>query len=345
MLSSMSSNAILAKARTMCGRRLTDKDYEDLLACKTVPEVANYLKNETVYSEILSGLNENDVHRGQLETLLRKKIFYEKVSLARFDMNSEKFLSVFFINRMEIEQIMRCISLLNIGRASEYAYEMPVFFEKHTNLNLKSFSEVTNLSELCDVLSNTKYAKIIRPFIPQGDEQLDVPKIETALYTYNFNSLFESINKNTRGKEKKELLALINAFIDFRNFVRISRLKMSYHTSEDYTRSMLLPYGRLSKAQINSLLECESSNELMNNLKATYIGKSLNKAEYNTQSQMITALNSIYCKKNIRLSVNASVVMLSYVMLSEIELSNIINLIEGTRYGFSEEEKSRLLVR
>ncbi len=148
MLSSMSSNAILAKARTMYGRRLTDKDYEDLLACKTVPEVANYLKNETVYSEILSGLNENDVHRGQLETLLRKKIFYEKVSLARFDMNSEKFLSVFFINRMEIEQIMRCISLLNIGRASEYAYEMPVFFEKHTNLNLKSFSEVTNLSEL-----------------------------------------------------------------------------------------------------------------------------------------------------------------------------------------------------
>ena len=157
--------------------------------------------------------------------------------------------------------------------------------------------------------------------------------------------MFESINKNTRGKEKKELLALLNAFIDFRNFVRISRLKMSYHTSEDYTRSMLLPYGRLSKAQINSLLECESSNELMNNLKATYIGKSLNKAEYNTQSQMITALNSIYCKKNIRLPVNASVVMLSYVMLSEIELSNIINLIEGTRYGFSEEEKSRLLVR
>lgn len=90
MLSSMSSNAILAKARTMYGRRLTDKDYEDLLACKTVPEVATYLKNETVYSEILSGLNENDVHRGQLETLLRKKIFYEKVSLAKFDMTFRK---------------------------------------------------------------------------------------------------------------------------------------------------------------------------------------------------------------------------------------------------------------
>lgn len=56
MLSSMSSNAILAKARTMYGRRLTDKDYEDLLACKTVPEVANYLKNETVYSKFFQVL-------------------------------------------------------------------------------------------------------------------------------------------------------------------------------------------------------------------------------------------------------------------------------------------------
>lgn len=345
MLSSMSSNAILAKARTMYGRRLTDKDYEDLLACKTVPEVAAYLKNETVYSEILSGLNENDVHRGQLETLLKKKIFYEKVSLARFDMNSEKFLSIYFINRMEIEQIMRCISLLNIGKAFEYAYELPVFLEKHTSLNLKAFSGVTSLSELCDILGNTKYARIIRQFIPQSGKQLDVPKIETALYSYVFDLLFESINKNTKGKEKKELTALINALIDFRNFVRISRLKISYHTSKEYTKSMLLPYGRFSKAQIDSLLECENSKELMNNLKASYVGKSLSKAEYNTQSQMITALNSIYCKKNIRLSVNASVVMLSYVTLSEIELSNIINLIEGTRYGLSEEEKSRLLVR
>ena len=35
----------------------------------------------------------------------------------------------------------------------------------------------------------------------------------------------------------------------------------------DGDTKVLLPYGRLSKAQINSLLECESSNELMNNLK------------------------------------------------------------------------------
>ena len=40
MLSSFSSNAILAKARAMYGRRLKTEDYRALLACKTVGEVA-----------------------------------------------------------------------------------------------------------------------------------------------------------------------------------------------------------------------------------------------------------------------------------------------------------------
>lgn len=345
MLSSMSSNAILAKARTMYGRRLTDKDYEDLLACKTVAEVAAHLKNQTVYSEILSGLNENDVHRGQLETLLRKKIFYERASLARFDMNSEQFLTRFFINRLEIEQIMRCISLMNIGRASEYAYELPVFFEKYTKLNLKAFSGVTNLEELCDVISNTKYSKIIREFIPDAGERLDIPKIETSLYIYNYGQLFDSINKHTKGSEKKELLNLLDAFVDFRNFVRVTRLRFGYNATREYVRSMLLPFGRLSKSQINSMLEANDKNELFKILKSTYIGKSLTKTEFSSQTQIGPALKAVYSKRNIRLSVNASVVMLSYITLSEIELSNIINLIEGTRYGLSEEEKARLLVR
>lgn len=345
MLSSMSSNAILAKARTMYGRRLTDKNYGDLLSCRTVAEVASYLKNQTVYSEILVGLDENNVHRGQLETLLRKKIFYERASLARFDMNSEQFLTRFFVNRMEISQIMRCISLMNIGRTSEYAYEMPVFFDKYTKLNLKAFSNVNSLEELCDIISNTKYAKIIREFIPASGEQLDIPKIETALYIYNYGQLFDTVNKVTKGSEKKELLNLLDAFVDFRNFVRVTRLKLGYNASDEYVKSMLLPFGRLSKNQIDSMLQATNSNELMTLLKSTYIGKSLANTEYSSQSQMGTALKALYCKRNIRLSVNASVVMLSYITLSEIELSNIINLIEGTRYGLSEEEKARLLVR
>ena len=44
MMSAMSSNVILAKARAMYGSRLTAADYAALLKCRSVGEAAGYLK-------------------------------------------------------------------------------------------------------------------------------------------------------------------------------------------------------------------------------------------------------------------------------------------------------------
>ena len=60
---------------------------------------------------------------------------------------------------------------------------------------------------------------------------------------------------------------------------------------------------------------------------------------------MASAMLSMYCKHHLRLSPNPTIVMISYVYLKEIELSNIVNIIESTRYDLSPEEKSALLVR
>ena len=65
MLSSLASNAILSKARAMYGKRLTKENYRELLNCKSVGEVAGYLKSRTAYNKVLAGINENEVHRGQ----------------------------------------------------------------------------------------------------------------------------------------------------------------------------------------------------------------------------------------------------------------------------------------
>ena len=54
MLSNLSSNVVLAKARAMYGRRLTPQSYQELLACRSVSEIAAYLKSHTSYGKILS---------------------------------------------------------------------------------------------------------------------------------------------------------------------------------------------------------------------------------------------------------------------------------------------------
>ena len=83
-MSSFSSNAILAKARSMYSHRLTEQNYEELLKRRSINDLVAYLKSETAYSGILADLKEVNIHRGQLEALLNKEIFLRLDRLMRF---------------------------------------------------------------------------------------------------------------------------------------------------------------------------------------------------------------------------------------------------------------------
>ena len=112
MSSTMASNAILAKARAMYGKSLSETDYKQLIDCRNVPEVAAYLKTRTCYSSVLTGLNESEVHRGQLEPMLRQDIYFDVFALSRYAKDKRLVFIDFIISGMEIEQIIRCITLL-----------------------------------------------------------------------------------------------------------------------------------------------------------------------------------------------------------------------------------------
>ena len=49
MAVSYADNAVKAKAHAMYGKRLTKENYNDMLNCKSLVELANYLKTRTYY--------------------------------------------------------------------------------------------------------------------------------------------------------------------------------------------------------------------------------------------------------------------------------------------------------
>jgi V/A-type H+/Na+-transporting ATPase subunit C len=69
------SQALTAKVHAMYGRRLTPQNYRELVRKQSVSEVAAYLKQQTAYSPLLRDINENFIHRGQLENILRRDLF------------------------------------------------------------------------------------------------------------------------------------------------------------------------------------------------------------------------------------------------------------------------------
>ena len=71
-LRAKASNAALAKARALYGRRLTAADYRRLAACRTMPQLAAELKALPMYAPTLAALNPPFARRAQLESLLRQ---------------------------------------------------------------------------------------------------------------------------------------------------------------------------------------------------------------------------------------------------------------------------------
>ena len=71
----LSYSGISTKIRAMQSRLVTDEQLEEIVQLPNVPQVTAYLKRTPEYQNVWSGLDENDLHRGQIEKLLKKSIF------------------------------------------------------------------------------------------------------------------------------------------------------------------------------------------------------------------------------------------------------------------------------
>ena len=344
-MSSQSSNAILAKARAMYGKCLKDTDYQNLMDCKTVAEIAAYLKQRTNYASVMSGLNETEIHRGQLEPVLRQNIYFDVFALSRYALEDTLAFSDFIIAKMEIEQIIRCLMLVNIGKAEEYVYSMPLSLDKFSKISLKALASVRSYDDMMSAMKGTWYYQVMLGFRPKDNSKINITELEIALENKNYSKVIETMAEGKNKGDRKELRDIFSAMLDFENMSRIIRLKKYYHFTQEQIVPLLIPHGRLSNNILSDLCSAESVSEIFELSRTTYLGRLMSKLQYNDPTQMTDAMIYNYCRHHLRLSPNPTIVMISYVYLREIELKNIINLIEATRYNIPADEKSRLLIK
>lgn len=344
MLSTLSSNAILSKARAMYGRRLTKQNYRELLACQNVGEVASYLKTRTSYGKALAGIDQNNVHRGQLEARLKQKLFEEYASLCRYEISVGEHFSQYVITRSEIEQILHSILLLEAGTPEDYVFALPMYLTRHTHINLTALSQVKSYDDLISALSHTPYQKLLEGFRPIEGIPLNYTGIENALYTYLYSSVFEVIDRHTRGETARQLRDIFNSYIDLINYARIIRLKVSYNAGPDFIRSSLLPFGNINKRILDEMIEAESADAVTKLMEQTAIGKHFLKIEHSYAGEISNRVKYMTCRHDIHFSTHPSVVLISYTFLMQIELMDIVTIVEGIRYKLPPEEIAKLLV-
>jgi len=342
--SSFSANVILAKARAMYGKSLKAKDYTNLLNCHSISEIASYLKNNTGYASVLSEVNEATIHRGHLEMLLRRKLFNDYASLVRYDRTVGMKMSKYLIQRAEIELIISCIRHLVAGRASQLIFSMLMLFSSQANLNLALISKSKTYAQLLDALKHTMYHDILIRFPQNEDGKIRLTEIETALYEMLTKTVYQMI-RSLKGSAQVELKNLYGTLVDVQNVTRILRLKRYFSAEPDFIRNNLLPYANIIPANVmERMIYAPDADAVMDIFLSTAVGRRLPKSQLAFEYDLHQRVPYFTARRHIHYSIHPAVVLMSYIFIMDIELDDIINIIEGIRYGLQPEEIKPMLV-
>lgn len=345
MSSSASGQVLTAKAHAMYGHKLTAKDYKELVRKQTVSDAAAYLKQQTSYSVVLHDVNETLVHRGELEKLLKQDLFEKYLRFFHyFDKNQVGFYR-YLILKMEKDEILSCIRLLNAGRISDYILTLPDFFAKYASFDLYALAKIKDFKDLLKLLKSTKYYDVLSKYSIDNDEKIDLVKIEIELNKLYYDEIIAVINKCYQGKLKKQLIDAFGIEIDINNISDILRLKKYYNANSNYINTIILPYYfNVSRDKIESIMQTPDVESAWNAACKTYYGSYFKKYDFEYIENYAQQIMYSYHKQMMTFSRQAPIVVLSYLRLKNIEIQNIFHIVEGIRYGLKPSEISKLLI-
>lgn len=331
-------SSVNTKARALFGKLLTKGDYEELLGRRTVQDAAAYLKKNTAYSYLLSSINTNLVHRGELEKLFKTSLYEDFMKLLRFLRGGPaEFLKAAFL-RYEIEDLKMLLRVVYTGRDSEAIRDSLVFLKEYSDLDFEKLTGSNNIHHIIGNLKGSEYYKVLSPFLDSTKQQ-NLFDMEMSLDLHFFMTILKLKDKLLSGADRESITQTFGIEIDILNILMIYRCKKLFNFPKELTVKYVIPYWyRLSREQLIHLSESRDVEEFKRHVSKTkysHIFKADDEHLWETNS--MNYMYRVY-KSHLRSDCFNIGLSMAYLHLKEMDIRNIITLIEGVRYNLSREE-------
>ena len=343
-MANAASNAMTAKTKAMYAKRLTKNDYAILLQKKSVAEVASYLKNETYYASVLEGVNEKALHRGQLEVLIRNDVILKFSRILRYSTSGNDGFFHMIVVDSEVAVILSQVKSLIYEDFNSGLEKLPMMIQNGFCFNTKAVINARSYEGLCEALKGTVYYKFLIKYHPTDVEELDFVGLEQELQRYKFEETVKAMEKQAGSKLKDEIYQILYTEAELENLAKIYRLKKYFKAPASKIKELITPvYLKFSKREIDNLIDNVDADQIFEKIKETtyrnYLDDNFIFFEHSTRS-----INFNLNKRNIMYSNDADVVLLIYKALMDTEVQNIIDIIEGIRYGISADQINKILI-
>lgn len=340
----LSYSGLSTKIRAMQSRLTTMDQFEEILQLSDVTQVAAYLKRMPEYSSRWDALDENTLHRGQIEKLLKKSIFQNFSRIYHFaNPEQRKFLDL-YSKRYEIRVLKEVMTNIFDHRDTDPVDVSPYreFFRLHSNIDVDRITTCSTMEELISCLKGNEF------YIPlskiQEHETALLFDYGMALDLYYFTQIWNIRKKLFKGKDLEEITRTYGEKFDMLNLQFIQRSKRYYNMNPANIYALLIPVNyKLKKEEITALVEAPSYEEGRRIFQKTWYG---NKYEQLTVANLEEFYNHIHrsiLEKESHRNPYSVAVIYSYLYNKEHEVNRLTIAIECVRYGVQHDEAMRYI--
>jgi V/A-type H+-transporting ATPase subunit C len=337
--------AINTKIKTMEGSLLKSEDYIKLLEKDSVASVAEYLKQHTAYSQILSEVDPQQLHRGTLEAILKQNMIYNIDKIIHFFNGEYKGFITTLYAKYEIDELKK-IARGVYNKEDLKKYKTSVFIGKYSGIDTNKLLSAKLVRDIIYALEGSEFYNHLAPLIDNNIEE-NLFRFEMVLDLSYYTMLKKQWSKLSK-QDIKVLEHVQGLIADLLNLQWIYRgikfYKMQPEILLNYTIHL---WHRLDYNSIRKMCYSSSLDEffkLSQQTKYSFLFKN----DETTDIYMERRLDRhIYfeLKALVRTYGMSIITTFAYILFLEFEVRDIIAIIEATRYKIPANDVKKYLIR
>lgn len=331
-------SGIVTKVRAMQSHMLTEKNFEEIANLRSVLDVVSYLKRTVSYKDIFEDVDENTLHRGDIEKILTKSLYNDYSKLYLFSgMEVRKFLKL-YMKRYEVDLINYCSRIIfNHYKEPFDLSHKKAFFDKYSQISISRLLTAQTMEELVETLSDTEYYEPLKKL--QSSTTPSLYDYELALDLYYFSAIWKEKKKILKKKDLEIFTRDSGSKIDLLNLQWIYRAKKYYQMQPGDIYSLIIPiHYHLKPELLKTLIEAGSPEEFLACVSQTYYARKYSFDSSHTIEKLYKdCLSHLYAVEKRRAPYSVSTIN-TYLFLKEEEIRKLTTTLECIRYGLSPQE-------
>ncbi len=338
MGSLLSYSGLSTKVRAMQSKLINEAQYQEIAQMHSVTSVVSYLKKQPGFQDLWANLDENSLHRGDIEKLLTHTIYQNFAKLYRFANPEQRTFMALYFKRYELSIMKECLrKVFDQGRAELDLSLFKDFFDRHSKLNIEKLANSSTVEEFISNLEGSEYYKPLKKL--GNDYSPRIFDYGMALDQYYFSNIWSVKDKIFKKRDLEEITKAYGNKFDMLNLQWIYRSKKYYHMIPADIYALLIPvHYRLSRKDISALVESSDEEEFRNILNTTYYKKRFPELAPEKLEVFYNLNLKTILETEARKYPHSVIMLYSYLYHKEHEVDRLTTAIECVRYGLSSAE-------